>query len=167
MKSTRGYEWSLVILRITGKYLDPAEVTEALGIEPDDSAKKGDLYGLKRNRVCEQGVWSLIGGPPKVTMDAQIMSILKRTRPVKSRLRKLIRENRHVKEAHLDIGYGPPEEYEISSYVLKSQAISELTSLGIDIEISAYIHFDRTQGKPARATHSTMQTSVRPRHSRR
>jgi hypothetical protein len=149
MKSTGSYEWSLVILRIMGKYLDPAEVTEALGIEPDDSAKKGDLYGLKRNRVCEQGVWSLIGGPPRARMNAQIMSILKRIRPVKSRLRKLIQENKHVRHVHLDIGYSPPEEYAVSSYVFESQAISELTSLGIDIEISAYIHFDRTQGKSA------------------
>jgi hypothetical protein len=140
MKHSRGYEWSSVVLRITGKHLDPAEVTEALGIQPDDSAKRGDLFGPKRNWVCEQGVWTLIGGPPKAKIETQVTSILKRIHPVKDRLRKLIREDSHIRAACLDIGYRPPEGYAVSSYVLASQPISEITSLGVDIEISVYIH---------------------------
>jgi hypothetical protein len=139
MTSTRGYDWSMVVLRIVGRRLDPAEVTKALGIEPDDSAKKGDLYGPKHNRICKQGIWNLFGRPANARMETQIMSILKRIRPVKRQFRKLLRENKRVREACLDIGYSPPEEYAISSYVLKSEMINELTSSGIDIEISVYI----------------------------
>jgi hypothetical protein len=142
MKSARGYEWAAVVLRLTGRYLDPREVTKALGIEPDDCAKKGDMYGPKHNRVCKQGVWSLFGGPSKSRMETQIANILRQIRPMKNRIRKLIRENRHVEEAHLDIGYSPPKDCYGPSFVLKSEMMNELTSLGIDIEISVYVRPD-------------------------
>ena len=139
MASRRSYTWSSVRLSICGTYLDPVEVTEALGIEPDDSAKKGDLWGPAHDRICKQGVWSLIGRPSTSRIETQMADILKRLGPSRTRLRRFIRENKHVQEASVDIGYTPREDLAIACFTLKSALVKEYVSLGVDIEISFYL----------------------------
>ncbi len=139
MASRRSYSWSSVRLSICGTYLDPVEVTAALGIEPDDSAKKGDLYGPAHNRMCKQGVWSLIGRPSTSRIETQMADIIERLGPSKARLREFVRENNHVREVSLDIGYSPREDLAIACFTLQSALVKEYVSLGIDIEISFYL----------------------------
>jgi hypothetical protein len=75
-----------------GPRLDPEAITEVLGIEPDDSAKKGDPYGPKNKRICRHGVWTLFGWPARAKVETQIKNILKEIAPARDQLRRLIEE---------------------------------------------------------------------------
>ncbi len=139
MASSRNDRRSCVVLRMWGPRLDPEAITEALGIEPDDSARKGDLWGPKKNRVCRQGVWTLFGRPDRAKLETQVRNILKEIAPAKDRLRKLIQEDKRIKGVALDIGYSPDEDLAIACFTLKADLVKEFVSLGIDLEISFYL----------------------------
>jgi len=144
----RSYAWSCVVLRMWGPWLDPAEITEVLGIEPDDSAKKGDLWGPKRNRVCRQGVWTLFGRPGNARIETQMRNILKEIAPAKGRLRRLIQEDKRIRGVLVDIGYTPRPGLVIGCFTLKADLVKEFVSLGIDVEKSFHLapeHWPQTE----------------------
>jgi len=130
-------EWRLVLLTIAGKHLDPEKVTEILGILPDSCGKLGELY--RKNRKCQQGYWSLDGGPSTWRIETQMKSILKRISPAKYKLIKLIKEDETVKRAYLKIAFAPPREVANACYCFDAELINEFTSMGIDIALSIQI----------------------------
>lgn len=136
-KNNKTHEWRRVFLSLNGKNLDPEKVTEALGILPDKRGKLGEPCG--KNRKRKQGYWTLMGGPSNWRIETQMKSILKRISPVKNQLKKLIKENKTIREATLKIAFAPPEGIPNACYCFNSKLINEFTSLGIDIALSIHI----------------------------
>lgn len=136
-KNNKTHEWRRVFLSLTGKNLDPEKVTEVLGILPDDRAKRGEPFS--KISKCIQGSWALEGGPSNWLIETQMKYILKRIRPVKNQLKKLIKENKTVRYAYLTIAFAPPEGIPNACYCFNSKLINEFTSLGIDIALSIHI----------------------------
>jgi len=136
-KNNKTHEWRRVFLSFTGKNLDPEKVTEVLGIVPDGRGKLGEPCG--KNRKCKQGYWTIEGGPTNLRIETQMKNILKRIRPVKNRIKKLIKEDKTIREAHLKIAFAPPEGIPNACYCYNSKLINEFTSLGIDIALSIHI----------------------------
>ncbi len=130
-------EWRQVYLTIAGKNLDPEKVTSILGILPDDRGKLGESCG--KNRKCKQGYWTIEGGPSNWRIETQMKNILKRIEPVRNRIKKLINEDKTVREAHLKIAFETPEGIPNACYCYSSKLINEFTSLGIDIALSIHI----------------------------
>jgi hypothetical protein len=52
MARRRTYRWASVCFSMFGTYLDPAEVTDTLGIRPDDSALVGRALVRKREEAA-------------------------------------------------------------------------------------------------------------------
>jgi hypothetical protein len=144
-------EWRHVFLTIAGKNLDPEKLTKVLGIIPDNRGKLGEPCG--KNRKCKQGYWTIEGGPSNLRIETQMKNILKRIKPVREKFKKLIKEDKSVREAHLKIAFETPEGIPNACYCYNSKLINEFTSLGIDIALSIHIKaewerfFDKMSGK--------------------
>ena len=138
-KKKRDYtrEWRHVYLTIAGKNLDPEKVTKVLGVLPDNRGKLGEP--CSKNRKCKQGYWTIEGGSSNWRIETQMKNILKRIEPVRNRIKKLINEDKTVREAHLKIAFETPEEIPNACYCYNSKLINEFTSLGIDIALSIHI----------------------------
>ena len=136
-KSIKEYEWRYVSLTISGKNLDPQKITQTLGIEPDNWAKRDDHFG--KNKKCKQGFWALEGGSSKLRFDTKLKKILNKILPVKHRLTKLINENKDIQRIYLDIAVMPPENTAIAEYNFEADLLNEFTSLGIDIAFSIHM----------------------------
>jgi hypothetical protein len=130
-------EWRHVFLTIAGKNLDPEKLTKVLGIVPDDRGKLGEPCG--KNRKCKQGYWIIEGGPANLRIETQMKNILEKIGQSKNRIKKLIKEDKSVREAHLKIAFAPPEGIPNSCYCYNAKLINEFTSLGIDIALSIHI----------------------------
>ena len=136
---TGQYEWRSVCLTLAGKNLDPEKVTKALGIPPDDRAKRGEPRSTNRKKKCKQGYWSLDGGSSKWRVETQMTNILKRLSPVKRRLRLLLKEDKDVKRADLTIAIMPPAGVLAAQYRLNAELVDEFASLGVDIKLSIHV----------------------------
>lgn len=136
-KEGKSREWRHVYLRIAGKHLDPDKVSKALGILPDGSGKLGEPFG--RNRKCKQGYWCLEQGPATWRLETQMKAMLKRITPARHKLRKLISEDRTIKEAYLQLAFAPPKGIANACYCFDAELISEFTSMGLDIALSIQI----------------------------
>ena len=130
-------EWRQVYLTIAGIKLDPEKVTKVLGIEPDDRGKLGEPSG--KNRKSKQGYWTLKGVSSNWRIETQMQSILRRIEPARNRLKKLIKEDKTIKQAYLKIAFETPKGIPNACYCYNSKLINEFTSLGIDIALSIHI----------------------------
>ena len=139
MARRRSYRWASVRFSIFGTYLDPAEVSDTLGIRPDTSAKRGDPLGASAALSSQQGHWSLVGHPSNGRIETQMTSILKQIDPVKTQLRELMSEHKHIMGAVVDIGYSPRQDLAVACFTLKSQRVEKFVELGIDVNISLYL----------------------------
>jgi hypothetical protein len=73
---------SVAALRISGDDLDPAEITKALGCEPTEGQRKGDVL-IGRNtgieRIAKYGKWHLQASEQEPEdLDGQIAELLRR-----------------------------------------------------------------------------------------
>ena len=136
-KERKSREWRHVYLTISGKYLDPDKVSKALGILPDGSGKLGETRG--ENRKCKQGYWCLEQGPTTWRLETQMKAMLNRIAPVRHKLRKLIKEDKTIKEAYLQLAFAPPRGVANACYCFDAELINEFTSMGLDIALSIQI----------------------------
>jgi hypothetical protein len=131
------YEWRYVYLTIAGKKFDPEMFTKKLGILPDNRGKLGEPHG--KNKKRKQGYWSLEGGPSNWRIETQMKHILSKIRPVRNKLKQLIKEDKTIKRAYLTLSFETPRGIANACYCFDSKLINEFTSLGIDIALSIYI----------------------------
>ena len=136
-KQRKAREWRLVHLTIAGKYLNPERITETVGILPDSRGKLGEFY--RKNRKSKQGFWSLEGGPTTWRIETQMKRILQKISPAKNKLRKLIEEDKTIRQVYLKIAFAPPRDVPNACYCFDAELINEFTSMGIDIALSIQI----------------------------
>ncbi len=136
-KQRQDREWRLVLLTIAGKHLDPEKVSRELGILPDSRGKLGELF--LKNSKCKQGYWSIEGGPSTWRIETQMKSILRKISPAKDKLKRLIEEDKTIKQVHLKIAFAPPRDVPNACYCFDAELINEFTSMGIDIALSIQI----------------------------
>jgi hypothetical protein len=76
---------SVAALRIQGDDLDPAEITKALGCEPTEGQRKGDVlvgHNTSIERIAKFGKWHLEASDREPEdLDGQIAGLLRRLTP--------------------------------------------------------------------------------------
>ncbi len=128
-----------VYLTIAGKYLDPYKVVETLNIIPFDWGKLGEPRSTNKKKKCEQGYWMLKGGPSRWRVETQMKHILKKIAPARHQLKKLIKEDKTIEEAVLEIIHELPKGIPTPVYLIKGELLNEFTSLGIDVTFSVHV----------------------------
>jgi hypothetical protein len=129
-------QFRFVVLTLSGRDLDPAQVTELLGIRPDSSCRRGDKYG--RDKRAAQGYWSLTGRPARSRVETQVHSIFRRIKPVKRKFLALV-ERENVERAYVTIAVMPSDHAAIADYYLPGSLIREFGAFGTGMEFSIHI----------------------------
>ena len=136
-KKREGIKYKAVYLTISGKYLDPFKVVDKLNVIPFDWGKLGETY--RKNKKSEQGFWMLKGGPSRWTIETQMRHILKKIAPARYKLKKLIKEDKTIEEAVLEIIHELPKGIATPCYLINGELLNEFTSLGIDVVFSVHV----------------------------
>ncbi|RKY06696.1 MAG: hypothetical protein DRP65_11430 [Planctomycetota bacterium] len=129
-----------VMLRFAGKYLDPDEITEQLGIEPYFAGRRGKIKGKSGETYNRQsGYWSMSSRLRRnATLQNHVKDILEQIRPKKKVLLGILREY----SGDLNIAVQPHEELANVGYTFPASLLVEFVSLGFDIRFSIYPSWD-------------------------
>jgi hypothetical protein len=138
-RPTRRYpdRYHLVVLRLCGMHLDPAQITKSLGLAPDSAQPSADL-GIEGRRIyrTKLGHWNLGSRLRRnATLQNHVKDILEQIKPKKRALRRILRSV----DADLTIAVEPHQALVIAAYLFPADVISEFTSLGIDIRFSIHV----------------------------
>jgi hypothetical protein len=128
------FRW--VLLTLSGRRLDPEQVTRLLGIRPDSSCRRGDRFG--RNKKVVRGYWAIEGCPAGSRLETQARNILRRIEPVKRRFRSLV-EHQDVESAYVTFAVMPGGSVAVAGYYLPEDVVSGFSALGVGVEFSIRI----------------------------
>ncbi len=151
-------QFRCVMLTLSGRRLDPEQITRILGIRPDSSCRRGDRFG--KNKKAVQGYWAIEGRPARSRLDTQARSILRRIEPVKREFRSLV-EHRDVELACVTFAVMPGERVAVAGYYLPEDVVAGFGALGVGVEFS--IH---TPGHFKRAVADALTRNTRQRRSK-
>ncbi len=81
---------STASFRIGGENLEPASISEKLGLTPDHSHRKGDLRSGSDNRVYRSGIWLITSKlPEEESLESHLGDLLRQLEPHQTYLRSL------------------------------------------------------------------------------
>ena len=131
-----------IVFRIVGQDVLPDEVTQALGLKPDEAFKKGDSFYLKPERKHSNGLWLL---KSKVNesdaVEKHIVELLKCLKGKKESVKTY--SYKDGVDVELFCGLFIDNEDEIWDGVkLDSNILIEIGSFGIDLNIQVYDDID-------------------------
>lgn len=135
-----------VTLTLSGRRLDPEQVTRLLGVCPDSSCCRGDRFG--KNKKAARGYWVIEGRPAKSRLETQARSVLQRIEPVRREFRSLV-EHPDVELAYVTFAIMPSDHVAVASYYLPEDVISGFSTLGVGMEVSIHIPGVFKQAIPA------------------
>jgi len=120
---------------VAGFLGDPTEITKALGIEPDEVGRGGEvrhLSGSKRQYTIPASYWEIHAEARRsANCETFVEQLLSRIEPSASSLRLL--PSRITKKIVLQISVGP--DGRVPGLLLSSALASRLAMLGVDLEL--------------------------------
>lgn len=135
---------SVAVLRIGGDKLDPEEITNILGCEPNYKQIKGQVFITKasgRERIAKTGAWNFQATDREPeNLDEQISEILDRLNP-NSEIWKALSEKYHI-----DLFCGIFMEKSNEGMEISPSSLMELGSRGIQMSLDIYDGDDKPVG---------------------
>lgn len=127
----------IIAIYLRGNSLDPKSVTNALGINPSRSQKRGDLRSTSTNHkvISKIGLWGLVSQSKAVTVPEHIEEVLAN---FDGRVISL-RDISGVEEAYLYIYVACKTEVGVTENVeltVTKVQIDRLSGLGLDLRIT-------------------------------
>ena len=130
---------TIVELMIVSTHYAPADISKAIGLEPDRSWRIGDRKGKSAMTQKANG-WVLAAGDSRsIPLDFQIASLLERLRPVSRRVREMSTQARVVFACVIYTQERP-------TLAFSNAVISEIAALGASFEIDLYWVADNQSG---------------------
>jgi Domain of unknown function (DUF4279) len=145
MSGAREYARSVSLI-ITGRSLDPASVTRALGLKPTQSWRVGELKragNLQFKTRYEEGGWKcfLTGHAKRAGLDVQLKKWASILRPNARSLRRLRSQGNYCRL----VWFAATDA--TVSLVISSELQSDLARLGLDWEISIFSNVSKHAGE--------------------
>jgi hypothetical protein len=122
-----------VTLRISGKTLNPEDITKKLRLEPTGSCTRGyEILKSGRKRYLPEGKWYFsIPHKDNVEFEERLRKLAELIRPRRKELKAILRKY----GAELDISVQPNKELAMWGYIFRADILNEFISLGISLTI--------------------------------
>lgn len=129
---TKKHSADFIQLVFYGKKLNPDEITRIIGLEPFNSARKGDQskYGSRRAKT---GFWNFHCNSQK-DIHEQFSFFTKKFRKKEQKLQKVI-NSQSIDQALVELIIEPPEDFGRYVVVLNAKEVEFWGSLGFKISI--------------------------------